>query len=81
MRWAAVLVMLLRWLAGGLSAPPGPSPYTRDILLRLPTYTIERERGIPIGQAMPERGDDLPAIIVPQRRLRPVARAHLLSHI
>ena len=48
--------MLLRWLAGGLSALPGPSPYTRDILLRLPTYTIERERGIPIGQAMPERG-------------------------
>ncbi|KAF8271567.1 hypothetical protein EI94DRAFT_1720033, partial [Lactarius quietus] len=50
------------------------------IPLRPPTQTSERERerGIPIRQAMPERGSvSPPAIIVRQLRPRPVVRVHL----
>ncbi|KAF8258085.1 hypothetical protein EI94DRAFT_1755794 [Lactarius quietus] len=54
------------------------------IPLRPPTQTSERERerGIPIRQATPERGSvSPPAIIVRQLRLRPVVRVHLHFHI
>jgi hypothetical protein len=78
-----VIFILLCWFSGRQSVLFGPPSYTRDNPLRPPTQTNERERehGISIRQAMPERGSGhLPVIIIPRCPPLPVALVYPHYH-